>query len=167
MELGHLSWQWLQLGDETMGDFSCYFLLFCKCLKFSMTCQHANQKVKISLWWLPFTLRRQITHSCMALRSSEWSASYTQAPAPHWPSRLPHCLLRLWCLFSSLSEAPPQTSPAIALCSIPAPAAAKSLQSCPTLHDPIDGSPPSSAVPEILQARTLEWVAIFFSNAWN
>ena len=44
-------------------------------------------------------------------------------------------------------------------------AAAKSLQSCPTLHDPIDGSPPGSAVPGILQARTLEWVAISFSNA--
>ena len=44
-------------------------------------------------------------------------------------------------------------------------AAAKSLQSCPTLCDPIDGSPPGSPVPGILQARTLEWVAIFFSNA--
>ena len=43
-------------------------------------------------------------------------------------------------------------------------AAAKSLQSCPTLRDPIDGSPPGSAVPGILQARTLEWVAISFSN---
>ena len=42
---------------------------------------------------------------------------------------------------------------------------AKSLQSCPTLCDPIDGSPPGSLVPGILQARTLEWVAIFFSNA--
>ena len=46
-------------------------------------------------------------------------------------------------------------------------AAAKSLQSCPTLCDPIDGSPPGSPVPEILQARTLEWVAISFSNAWK
>ena len=44
-------------------------------------------------------------------------------------------------------------------------AAAKSLQSCPTLCDPIDGSPPGSPVPGILQARTLEWVAISFSNA--
>ena len=43
-------------------------------------------------------------------------------------------------------------------------AAAKSLQSCPTLCDPIDGSPPGSPVPGILQARTLEWVAISFSN---
>ena len=46
-----------------------------------------------------------------------------------------------------------------------APAAAKSLQSCPTLCDPTDGSPPGSPVPGILQARTLEWVAISFSNA--
>ena len=44
---------------------------------------------------------------------------------------------------------------------------AKSLQSCPTLCDPIDGSPPGSRVPGILQARTLEWVAISFSNAWK
>ena len=43
--------------------------------------------------------------------------------------------------------------------------AAKSLQSCPTLCDPIDGSPPGSTVPRILQARTLEWVAISISNA--
>ena len=43
--------------------------------------------------------------------------------------------------------------------------AAKSLQSCPTLCDPVDGSPPGSPVPGILQARTLEWVAISFSNA--
>ena len=44
-------------------------------------------------------------------------------------------------------------------------AAAKSLQSCPTLCDPIDGSPPGSPVPGILQARTLAWVAISFYNA--
>ena len=43
----------------------------------------------------------------------------------------------------------------------------KLLQSCPTLCDPIDGSPPGSPVPGILQARTLEWVAISFSNAWK
>ena len=48
---------------------------------------------------------------------------------------------------------------------IPAAAAAKSLQSCLTLCDPIDSSPPGSPVPGILQARTLEWAAISFSNA--
>ena len=46
-------------------------------------------------------------------------------------------------------------------------AAAKSLQSCPTLCDPTDGSPPGSPIPGILQARTLEWAAISFSNAWK
>ena len=46
-------------------------------------------------------------------------------------------------------------------------AAAKSLQSCPTLCDPTVGSPPGSAIPGILQARTLEWVAISFSDAWK
>ena len=46
-------------------------------------------------------------------------------------------------------------------------AAAKSLQSCPTLCDPTDGSPPGSPIPGIIQSRTLEWVAISFSNAWK
>ena len=50
---------------------------------------------------------------------------------------------------------------------LPTAAAAKSLQSCQTLWNPIDGSPPGSPVPGILQARTLEWVAISFSNAWK
>ena len=50
---------------------------------------------------------------------------------------------------------------------LPAAAAAKSLQSFPTLCDPRDSSPPGSPVPGILQARTLEWVAISFSNAWK
>ena len=49
--------------------------------------------------------------------------------------------------------------------SVAAAAAAKSLQSCPTLCNPIDGSPPGTPVPGILQARTLEWVAISVSNA--
>ena len=48
---------------------------------------------------------------------------------------------------------------------VAAAAAAKSLQSCPTLCDPTDGSPPGSAIPGVLQARTLEWVAISSSNA--
>ena len=53
----------------------------------------------------------------------------------------------------------------LAICSYAA--AAKSLLSCLTLCDPRDGSPPGSPVPRILQARTLEWVAISFSNAWK
>ena len=69
-----------------------------------------------------------------------------------YPTVIP--LLILSMLFSSL------VSPLSA-------AAAKSLQLCPTLCHPINGSPPGSSVPGILQARTLEWVAISFSNAWK
>ena len=67
---------------------------------------------------------------------------------------LPHCRQILYCLSH-------QGSPTFKI------AAAKSLQSCPTLCNPIDGSPPGSVFPGILQARTLEWVAISFSNAWK
>ena len=59
----------------------------------------------------------------------------------------------------------PLPSPISLVAAAAAAAAAKSLQSCPTLCDPRDGSPPGSPVPGILQARTLEWVAISFSNA--
>ena len=60
------------------------------------------------------------------------------------------------------------SSPAfLMMYSAAAAATGKSLQSCLTLCDPIDGSPPGSTVPGILQARTLEWVAISFSNAWK
>ena len=62
--------------------------------------------------------------------------------------------------FTTASPGKPVTLPAAA-------AAAKSLQSCLTLCDPIDGSPPGSPIPGTLQARTLEWVAISFSNAWK
>ena len=71
--------------------------------------------------------------------------------------------------FSSVTQACPTLCDSIDYSlpgsSVHAAAAAKSLQSCPTLCDPIDGSPPGSAIPGILQARTLEWVAISFSNA--
>ena len=71
-----------------------------------------------------------------------------------------------WFLFRAKINLPFQS---IALTCIytAAAAAAKSLQSCPTLCDPIDGSPPISPAPGILQARTLEWVAISFSNVWK
>ena len=73
---------------------------------------------------------------------------------PDFPNFCAFC----WCFFCL--KCLPST------CSTAA-AAAKSLQSCPTLCHPIDGSPPGSPVPGILQARTLEWVAISFSNAWK
>ena len=65
--------------------------------------------------------------------------------------------MRVWRAYLPLSFPPSAT----------AAAAAKSLQLCPILCDPIDGSPPGSPVPGILQARTREWVAISFSNAWK
>ena len=72
-----------------------------------------------------------------------------------------HLLCLLHCQAGSLSQAPPGKPHGLTA------AAAKSLQSCLTLCDPIDGGPPGSPVPGILQARTLEWVAISFSNAWK
>ena len=63
------------------------------------------------------------------------------------------CLMSIYSLHSCYSSA--------------ATAAAKSLRLCPTLYDPIDGSPPASPIPGILQAKTLKWVAISFSNAWK
>ena len=68
---------------------------------------------------------------------------------------------------SCLQSFPPSGTFAMTQFFPAAAAAAKSLQSCLTLCDPIDSSPPGSAVPGILQARTLEWVAISFSNAWK
>ena len=87
---------------------------------------------------------------------------------------LPHLLLWLPNLCGTCREVPPchQSALLMALHLLPdlptaAAAAAKSLQSCLTLCNPIDGSPPGSPVPGILQERTLEWVAISFSNAWK
>ena len=81
--------------------------------------------------------------------------------------------MHLWSLLSSPSIHWYQKKIATRKCLVPdflsaaAAAAAASLQSCPTLCDPRDGTPPGSPVPGILQARTLEWVAISFSNAWR
>ena len=84
------------------------------------------------------------------------SASSPQ-PSPRLPSPLPVPLSPNWLLQLLFFSQCIHTAAAAA--------AAKSLQSCPTLCDPIDGSPLGSSVPGILQARTLEWVAISFSNA--
>ena len=77
------------------------------------------------------------------------------------------CELKINFLFSGHDLPGSLNLPPLLLALHTAAAAAKSLQSCPTLYDPIDGSPPGSPVPGILQARTLEWVAISFSNAWK
>ena len=87
-----------------------------------------------------------------------WSyMPWTKAPFPARPQSSA-CLVFRWPLTFSVSHC---------LYAAAAAAAANSLQSRPTLCDPIDGSPPGSPVPGILQARTLEWVAISFSNAWK
>ena len=72
-----------------------------------------------------------------------------------------------WIMHSHLLSVPAVVSFLLCINDFPlsAAAAAKSLQSCPTLCDPRDGSPPGSPIPGIFQARTLEWVAISFSNA--
>ena len=75
--------------------------------------------------------------------------------------RLPS-LLSLWSILGSLTLYSWELMTLLSTA-----AAAKLLQSCPTLCDPRDGSPPRSPIPGILQARTLEWVAISFSNAWK
>ena len=92
----------------------------------------------VALW----TVAHQAPVSMGFLRQEYWSG----LPFP-FPGDLPHPGIEL-------------TSPTLA-----AAAAAKSRQSCPILCDPIDGSPPGSSVPGLLQARTLEWVTISFSNA--
>ena len=89
--------------------------------------------------------------SRVRLLATPWTAAY-QAPLPLGFSRQEY--------WSGLPLPSPDMYAAAA-------AAAALLQSCPTLCDPIDRSPPGSPVPEILQARTLEWVSISFSNAWK
>ena len=96
---------------------------------------------------------------------SEWRQSHLTARLNYWVTDASFLL--------SLKQSKRKKSSSYHLCSSsPTPdcaaaAAAKSLQSCPTLCNPIDSSPPGSAIPGILQARILEWVAISFSNAWK
>ena len=85
--------------------------------------------------------------SCVRPLATSWTAAY-QAPSSMGFSRQEY--------WSGLPLPSPTVKPA-----------AKSLQLCPTLCNPIDCSPPGSPIPGILQARTLEWVAISFSNAWK
>ena len=107
----------------------------------------------------------------------EWVA-VSSARGSFWPRRETHvCCTGRWILYLSHRFKPSnekikkkQTAHCLLgrgerMSSCPSAAAAKSLQSCPTLCDPIDGSPPGSLIPGILQARTLEWVAISSSSA--
>ena len=94
----------------------------------------------------------------VTLYSRPWSRMTVDVQCCH--SSLQRTNLQIWPCNMSLGN--DYQVPAAA-----AAAAAKSLQSCPALCKPIDGSPPGSPVPGTLQARTLEWVAISFSNAWK
>ena len=97
----------------------------------------------------------------MAIHSSilSWRIPWTEEPGGLQPIGLQR-VRRKW---SHLT--PP--APLLDIVSAAAAAAVKSLQSCPTLCNPIDSSPPGSSIPGILQARILEWVAISFSSAWK
>ena len=108
----------------------------------------------VRLFVTPWTVARQAPLSMGFSRQEYWCGLPCPPPGifPTQGSN-PHLSRLLYLQASSLPLAPP------------AAAAAKSLQSCPTLCDPIDGSPLGSSVPGILQARILEWVAISFSNA--
>ena len=100
-------------------------------------------------------------HGILQARILEWVAMPSSRESS-WPrdwTRISYisCIER-WVLYQLVPPGKPSLLPA---------AAAALLQSCPTLYDPIDGSPLSSPIPGILQAGILEWVAISFSNAWK
>ena len=120
----------------------------------------------------------QNKYSLTRRKKGHW-VDYTQLPASPslWPIFKIPCPS---CLRDNYSEQPcrrtgPVKTGAFHICAsiylifswVRASAAAKSLQSCLTLCDPIDGSPPGSPIPGILQARKLQWVAIYFSSAWK
>ena len=101
-----------------------------------------------------------IAQSCLTLRPSRFLCSWGFSRQEYWsglPCPSPGDIL---------SPGIEPRSPSLQVDSLPSTAAAaKSLQPCPTLCDPLDGSSPASSVPGVLQARILEWVAISFSNA--
>jgi len=92
--------------------------------------------------------KKTTTDTCHSMAQSQKPDAWWRSDARRWPTIWFHVLI-----YDILGKA--------------AAAAAKSLQLCPTLCDPTDRSPPGSHVPGILQARTLEWVAISFSSAWK
>ena len=101
-------------------------------------------------------------HGILQARILEWVAMLSSRGSSQPRDQIQYPALQV----DSLSSEPPG-KPWQIIYGSPAAAAANSLQSCPTLCNPIDGSPPGSSVPGILQARTLEWVAISFSNVWK
>ena len=151
----------------------------------------SSQVILFLFFHSPFLLS-SVQFSLLATSDSLWPHGLQPARLPY-PSPTPEacsnsCPLSQWChptipplsstsppvfkipphqgLFQWVSSSHPTPRQSL-FPEHPAAAAAKSLQSCPTLCDPIVGSPPGSPVPGILQARILEWVAISFSNAWK
>ena len=117
--------------------------------------------------WPRLVLREETARS--RLGYSLWEANNRVSKSPVWFVMFAYIPPNpsFWVLFCFLSYALGRYNwgmASISICGEEA-AAAKSLQSCPTPRDPIDGSPPGSPVPGILQAGTLEWVATAFSNA--
>ena len=104
------------------------------------------------------------SHRCENRASISCSAGSQKCPRPVLPTEL--SFIHLSVTYLSIVYLPIYLPTYLSIyLSAAAAAVAKSLQSCPTLCDPIDGSPLGSSIPGILQARTLEWVAISFSNA--
>ena len=116
---------------------------------------------------------RAIVHGVTKSRTPlKWLSSIRKLfYIPHQRSLTPWWCLNMFLHLESSTPSPKlhsfQLCHRLFISNSPAAAAAKSLQSCLTLWDPIDGSPPGSPIPGILQARTLEWVAISSSNAWK
>ena len=132
---------------------------------FSLPCCECRGLAVSSAWLRTFFTGRSVEHFCWWTRS--FPATSSAASSFVWV-----CWVEG--KFRSVIKEKAQLGlglQAASLCSLlpgmQSAAAAKSLQSCLTLCDPIDGSTPGSPIPGILQARTLEWVAISFSNAWK
>ena len=126
-------------------------------------------------WYLEI-LYEGVARSVLMSEEPCWQIHAYTPSWPQWPIYCCFHLPILWHLMTMVNQRQPGELFSLLYCwtkpllssNFPGEyTAAKSLQSCPTLCDPIDGSPPGSAVPGILQARTLEWVAISFSNAWK
>ena len=125
--------------------------------------------VAIRVHWtlaIPWTIACQAPLSMEFPRQEYWSGVPFPPPGDFSDPGIKTTSPMFLALAGGQFATEPPGKPTVSIISmVAAAAAAKSIQSCPTLCDPIDGSPPGSAIPGILQARTLEWVAISFSNA--
>ena len=119
-----------------------------------LCCDQSLSCVRLSAMLWTISSQAPLSMGILQARILEWVAIFLQGTFPTQGSNL-H-LLNWQIIYHGATCISPATA-----------AAAKSLQLCPTLCDPIDSSPPGSPIPGILQARTLEWVAIAFSNAWK